>query len=45
MAWERKIGKRWLSIGIHKNGIGLGFSISKYSISVDLLFFYIGLEL
>ena len=45
MAWEGKVGKHWLTVGIHKNGIGLGFSISKYSIDLDLIFIYISLEL
>ena len=45
MTWDRKVGKRWLCVGIHKHGIGLGFSISKYSISLDLIFFYVSLEL
>jgi hypothetical protein len=45
MAWERKLGKRWLTVGFHKNGVALGFGISKYSIDIDLVFVYIGLEL
>ena len=45
MSWERKIGKRWLVFGIHKSSIGLGFSIGKYSIELDLIFFYVSLEL
>jgi hypothetical protein len=44
MKYERKIGKRYFSIGTHKDWIGLGFSISKYSIDCDLIFVYISFE-
>jgi len=43
--WERRIGKRWLFVGIHRHSFGIGFHISQFSIDIDLLFIYIGLEL
>jgi len=44
MAWEKKLGKTWLTVGIHKHGLALGIGISKYGIDIDLVFVYIGLE-
>ena len=40
---EKKIGKYWFNWG-RKSGFGIGFSISKYGIDLDLVFWYIGLE-
>lgn len=45
MAWERKIGKRFLVVGIHTKGIAIGIGISRYSIDIDFICIYIGLEL
>ena len=45
--YERKIGNRgnrWISWGYSKR-FGLGFSIDKYSINIDFLCFWIGIEL
>jgi hypothetical protein len=41
---EKGIGKKvWLSYGL-KSGFGIGFEISRWYISLDLGFWYIGLE-
>ena len=40
---EKKIGKFWF-YGGRNSGIGLGFRIDKYHITVDLLFWYVGWE-
>jgi len=44
MMWSKEINNHWLSVGIHKRGIALGFSVSKYSIDLDLIFIFISLE-
>jgi hypothetical protein len=41
---EKKIGKRWVSFG-RKSGFGIGFEISRYVWSLDLGFWYFGVEL
>jgi len=41
---EKRIGNRWLQYG-RTDGIALGFNISKYSIGIDLLFWYLTVEL
>ena len=43
--YERKVGKRYLSCGWKTNGFGLGFSVDKYLIFVEIGFLWIGLEL
>ena len=40
---QKKIGKFWF-YGGRNSGIGLGFHIDKYHITVDLLFWYAGFE-
>jgi hypothetical protein len=40
---EKKLGNYWFVCG-RKRGFGIGFSISKYGIDFDLMFWYIGLE-
>jgi len=41
---QKKIGKnKWLTYG-WMGGFGIGFTISKYYINLDLGFWYIGLE-
>jgi hypothetical protein len=44
MSYERKLGKWWLSCGVSFNQVSLGFSISKYMLSIDLVFIWIGIE-
>ena len=47
MHYERKIGNRsnlWISWGYGKR-FALGFSIDKYSINIDFLCFWVGIEL
>jgi hypothetical protein len=43
MRSEHKVGKYWFSWGYGKR-FALGFSIDKYSINVDFLFIWIGIE-
>jgi hypothetical protein len=41
---QKKIGKnKWLTYG-RMDGFGIGFAISRYYTSIDLGFWYIGLE-
>ena len=40
---EKKLGKTWLFYG-PKSGFGIGFDISKYALSLDFGFWYIGVE-
>ena len=44
MSYERKLGKWWLSCGFNYKQVSLGFSISKYMLSIDLVFVWIGIE-
>jgi hypothetical protein len=39
----REKGNWWIHIGFMR-GVALGFSISRWSIELDLVCFYIGLE-
>ena len=41
---EKKFINHWLQYG-RTDGIALGFNISKYSIGIDLLFWWISVEL
>ena len=40
---EKRVGKYWVSYG-RCGGFALGFNISKWSVGIDLGFWYIGLE-
>ena len=40
---QKKIGKVFLVIG-RKSGLGIGFDISKYGISLELGLWYVGIE-
>ena len=44
MTIEKKLGSFFFNCGI-KNGFGLGISIDRYSISIEFVMFWIGLEL
>ena len=39
-----KVGKWWLSYGYSFRRVGFGFSIDRYSLQIDLIFFWVGLE-
>jgi hypothetical protein len=41
---EKKIGNHWYIAG-RKIGFGIGFNISRYSIDIDLGFWFIAVEL
>lgn len=41
---EIKIKNSWIHIGYSRHGFGLGFRIDKYSLNIDFLFFWIGIE-
>jgi len=43
MSYERKIGKFYISAG-WKNGFGIGFSIDKYTMFVEIGIIWVGLE-
>jgi len=40
---HKKFKKFWFSYGIF-SGFGIGFSITRHYITIDLGFFYLGLE-
>jgi hypothetical protein len=42
---EFKVGKKWVSIGASKRRFAIGFAISPWSIDIDFLWFWIGVEL
>jgi hypothetical protein len=44
MSYEHKLGKWWFSCGFNSKQISLGFSISTYGLSLDLVFVWIGIE-
>jgi hypothetical protein len=44
MSYEKAVGKIWFSAGFSFKQIAIGFNINRRSLSVDLLFFWIGLE-
>ena len=41
---EVKVGKWWLSAGYCFKRVGFGFSIDRYTLQIDLIFFWVGLE-
>lgn len=41
---EVKIGRSWLSYGYSFRRVGFGFSIDRYTLQIDLIFFWVGLE-
>ena len=41
---EVKIGKSWFIYGCSFRRIGFGFSIDKYTLQIDLIFFWVGIE-
>ena len=41
---EVKVGKWWLSYGYSFRRVGFGFSIDRYTLQIDLIFFWVGLE-
>jgi hypothetical protein len=41
---QKKVGKAWLVCGRYKSSTALGFNISSYGVTLELLFFYIGIE-
>jgi hypothetical protein len=38
------IKSKWINIGYSFKGIGLGFRIDRYSLNIDFLFFWFGVE-
>ena len=43
MSYERKVGKFWLSAG-WKHGFGIGFSIDKHTMFVEIGIIWVGFE-
>ena len=43
MTEKRIVDKVWLAYG-RKSGFGMGFNVSKYFLTIDFLFWYVGLE-
>lgn len=41
---EISIGKLWISYGYSFKRFGLGFTIDKYHMDIDLVFFWFGIE-
>lgn len=41
---EVKIGKYWFYFGYNFKHVGLGFRIDRWTIQVDLIFFWFGWE-
>ncbi len=44
MSYEHKLGKWWFVCGINWKRFAIGFSISKYSLDIDLIFVWVGIE-
>lgn len=40
----RLAAKMWLMLGFNLKQISLGFSLNKYQLNIDLLFFWIAVE-
>ena len=41
---EITIGGKWVNYGYSFKQFGLGFTISKYNMNIDLVFFWVGIE-
>jgi hypothetical protein len=41
---EAKVLNKWVSFGYSFKRFGIGFTIDKYHMDIDLVFFWIGIE-
>jgi hypothetical protein len=41
---EFSIGTKWISFGYSFKRFGIGFTIDKYHMDIDLVFFWVGIE-
>ena len=42
---EAKVLNHWINFGYSFKRIGLGFSLDKYALNIDFIFFWFGVEL
>ena len=42
---EKKLGKVWLTYGYNFKQVGVGLHIDRFNITIDLLFFFVTVEI